>query len=88
MALKLDTKDVGHSVNIERYTDAAGNTVAMQVSTTGDTECHYQVIDRNGNRSGMLYTRDAALKIAADLALNPKPNRIPDDGMNGLNGTY
>lgn len=88
MALTLDTKDVGHGVNIERYTNDAGNTVAIEVATDGDTECHYQVIDRKGNRSGVLYDRNARMEIAAALALAPKPKRIPDDGMGGMDGIY
>ena len=88
MALTLDAKDVGHGVNIERYTNDAGSTVAIQVATDGDTEYHYQVIDRNGNRSGVLYSRESAMYLAEYLTVKPNPDQIPNDGMGGLDGNF
>ena len=51
----------------ERYTAKNGKTVVVVVSTVGgrpEMECHYTVLDTEGNRSGIIYSRDAAMKIA------------------------
>lgn len=51
----------------ERYTAKNGKTVVIVVSAVGgkpEIECHYTVLDAEGNRSGIIYNRDAAMKIA------------------------
>ena len=69
--IKLIGKEVGHGVTTERYTAKNGKRVVILVSTVGgqpETECHYTVLD-NGNRSGIIYSRDAAMKIAESKVL-------------------
>ena len=70
--MKLTSKEVGHGVTTERYTTSAGKRVVVLVSTDGcnpENECHYTVLDMDGNRSGIIYSRDAAMKIAESKVL-------------------
>mgnify|MGYP006345449207 CR=1 FL=1 len=69
--MKLTAKEIGHGVTTERYV-ANGKKVVIIVSTVGgqpETECHYVVLDMDGKRSGIIYSRDAAMKIAASKVL-------------------
>lgn len=69
MTLKLVSKFVGHGVTTERYASAKSATVALIVSTStwgdGSThDDHFVVLDCDGNRSGIFYSREAAMKLA------------------------
>ena len=70
--MKLVKKEVGHGVTTERYTAKNGKKVVVLVSTAGGNaavECHYTVLDMDGNRSGCIYSRDAAMQIAESKVL-------------------
>lgn len=70
--ITLTAKEVGHGVTTERYIAKNGKRVVILVSTVGgqpETECHYTVLDMDGNRSGILYSRDATMKIAESKVL-------------------
>lgn len=69
--MKLSSKEVGHGVTTERY-ESNGKKVVVLVSTVGghpETECHYTVLDMEGNRSGCFYDRGAAMKLAESKVL-------------------
>lgn len=70
--MKLTSKEIGHGVTTERYTTGAGKFIVVLVSTVGgqhEKECHYTIIDADGNRSGIIYSRDSAMKIAESKVL-------------------
>lgn len=72
--MKLTACEVGHGVTTERYSDKSGKRVVVLVSTStwGDGSIHddhFTVLDMDGNRSGIIYSRDAAMKIAESKVL-------------------
>jgi len=70
--MKLTAKEVGHGVTTERYTDKNGKRVVVMVSTSGANplvEFHYTILDMDGNLSGCIYSRDAAMTIAESKVL-------------------
>ena len=70
--ITLTAKEIGHGVTTERYASKSGGRVVILVATVGgqpEQECHYTVLDMDGNRSGTIYSRDAAMKIAESKVL-------------------
>jgi hypothetical protein len=72
--MKLTASEVGHGVTTERYTASSGKIVVILVSTStwGDGSIHHDhftVLDISGNRSGIIYSRDTAMKIAKSKVL-------------------
>ena len=70
--MKLASKEIGHGVTTERYTTSAGKRVVVLVSTVGgqpENECHYTVLDMDGNRSGCIYSREFAMQLAESKAM-------------------
>lgn len=70
--ITLTASEVGYGVTTERYTSKSGKRVIMLVATVGghpETECNYTVLDMDGNRSGIFYSRDAAMKLAESKVL-------------------
>ena len=67
--IELTAKEVGHGVTTERYTAKNGKRVVILVSTStwgdgSEHDDHFTILDMNGNRSGIIYDRDFAMKIA------------------------
>ena len=74
MTMIITASEVGHGVTTERYAAKNGKTVAVVVSTStwGDGSIHddhFTVLDMDGNRSGIFYSRDAVMKLAESKAL-------------------
>ena len=70
--MKLTATEVGHGINVERYEAKNGKRVVIIVSTQGNdssAECHYTVLDSEGLRSGIIYDRDFAMKLAESKVL-------------------
>ena len=72
--ITLAAKEIGHGVTTERYTAKNGKRVVVLVSTSawGDGSIHddhFTVLDMDGNRSGIIYDRSAAMKIAESKVL-------------------
>jgi hypothetical protein len=70
--MKLTASEIGHGVTTERYT-ANDKIVVILVSTStwGDGSIHddhFTVLD-TGGRSGIIYSRETAMKIAASRVL-------------------
>lgn len=70
--MKLASKEFGHGVTTERYTTSTGKRVVVLVATVGgqpQNECHYTVLDMDGNLSGIIYNREAAMTLAQSKAI-------------------
>jgi len=70
--MKLVSKEIGHGVTTERYITPTGKRVVILVSTVDghpEKECHYTVLDMEGNRSGIFYNREAAMTLAQSKVL-------------------
>ena len=68
--MELISKTNGHGLSSERYA-VRGHYVIINIAVSkmldrSLQECHYQVIRADGSTSGILYSRDAAMRIAEE----------------------
>lgn len=65
--IQLTAKELGHGINVERYSTSTGKRMVILVAVSSNNpelECHYTVLDMEGDRSGIIYDRETAMRIA------------------------